>query len=138
MTIAYKVVRSNLYKFARDGLYCEYQSAVVQRRALVTYEIGKWSTAPKHLATRGYHLTVFSSLSRAKRYIQEMDDSMIVLECVCEGRVDLPVFLSPAIGLDDDAHIDFLIESLQNEHHLRSRWLSETLMFERVMPIRIA
>jgi len=91
--IGYKVVR-----VSQNG---DLLSSSARKRASKKYKIGKWVTAPRWLARKGYHLLYFTTLEEAARFVRYfeliLDDiSIKIFKCEVKGiKEELPPFCSP-------------------------------------------
>lgn len=76
----YKVVRGNL------------QSAFINGRWQVQYQIGTWVRAPELLVDKGYGLTVFNSLKDARHFIAMEKGTKRLFTCQIRVQMQLSSF----------------------------------------------
>lgn len=74
-----------------------WESSTVRGMAVVAYSESAWATAPEWLAARGYHLTFFTDIAAASKFVSPKGDNSLVLwECMARDIIlPLPPLLDP-------------------------------------------
>lgn len=111
------------------GLYCGGEGQLVslhaKGNALVDYEVGKLTTAPKWLAEKGHGVIAYDTLRRAAS--NAGGGTRVVLECAVMGpQRELPQFCS----LDG-------LRSGQYRPRSYNSWPEGSVMYDGLIPMRV-
>jgi hypothetical protein len=99
------------------------QSVVVQGKASIHYEFGRWSESKPNLRAMGYHPFAFDTLQNAIAFCPDN-----ICECEGEGQVKLPDYLDNVSGVANG--LNPIISS-------SPLWPKGTVMYRRIKPLRM-
>ena len=122
--------RYKLLKKLPDGRLV---SVLADKGLRVTYEEGKWVSAPEEAMVQGYGCTVFTSPYRALSMGRPPFGSTIAL-VHCQGLMELPDKLSIDIA---DSGLQWLRSAIRNGHIDDRGWPPDTQMFAKVKIIKL-
>jgi hypothetical protein len=115
MTTVYKCMKVNV-----DGCM---GSVVIQGKASIYYEIGKWSVSKPNLSAMGYHPLAFDTLQNAIAFYPEN-----ICECEGEGQVELPGYLD---------NVQAVAGGLNPIISIYQQWPKGTVMYRKIEPLRM-
>jgi hypothetical protein len=124
--IVYKVVS----RYPGEGTY---YSIIAKGYCRASYAVGKKTKAKQALMKRGYYLTAFKSLDRAKDFSYQ--EQGLVLECQAEGEHKVPKerFLTFTKKLSYKT----IARCLDGKYQLCAAWPMDTCMFESLLPLEV-